>query len=381
MTTQDKHLTELIKRKLEQYTEQSDNVYFVVVDGFEIHYLDNIKKKYPSHVLTVGISEANAMSVAAGLALTGKTVFVIMLGMYSFCRAFDQLKLDVGYNNANVKIIGHGSGLWGAIGGYSHIGAEDIALLNTIPNLKIFTPTSKEEVEYFMDYCANNSGPMFLRFDFSYVRFSSYAETFANPNKHPKLSKLYTLCDGTDLTIITYQRGLTYAVSLRDKLSKVNISAKIITVTTLKPFDFSGLKKLIDEQLPIVTIEEHVAGGIAAIVGQFIAEQGKKIPFFPIYITKENFNMTGKCADFFAKLSNRDVQTARIIDYILNGNKEIKIFSKRIKYKNKNKYSITKRFIGIPLLKTNVKIGKKVKKTYLLFGFLPVFKIKSKKDK
>ena len=361
-----------IQKKLDEIADNNPNAYFVAVDGFCEAYCSNIKRKYPERFIAAGISEQNALSIAAGLAITGKLVYVMMLGFYSYCRAFDQLKLDIGYNNANVKIIGHGNGMWGAGGGYSHFGIEDIALLRTIPNLQIFSPSSEQEVDYFMDYSATHYGPMFIRVDEEWL-IGNYDNVPVPVNKNPQFNKFFKMIDGQDCVFLATGMGLFYAYHLARKFNALGIFPMIVSVTTLKPFDYDGLQKLIDLNVPVVTIEEHSYGGMAAIVGEYIAKLNKAVPFFPIYVQSEKFNCTGSRTYLFEKLSNIHQVEKQLLDYIKGMKLPFALFYKKFTTKKDNVILCSYKVLGLTLFQKKYTYkNDKVKVKSYLFGLIRI---------
>ena len=118
--------------------KKNKDIYFVYVDGACTTLLDEFEKEYPTQVIKIGIQEANAISVASGLALNGKTVYLLMFSAFLTTRAAEQIKLDIAYNNANVKLIAiHGGTIGPKIAGYSHWADNDIASIISYPNIKI----------------------------------------------------------------------------------------------------------------------------------------------------------------------------------------------------------------------------------------------------
>ena len=159
----------ILSKYLKKILEQDENSYVLFADGLEHYILKDYKKTCSKNILkriiNIGISEQNAISMAAGLGLSGKTPYVVMFGPFMVMRAAEQIKLDVCYTNANVKLIATNTGFAGTFGGgYSHCLIEDIAMLSAMPNIQIYSPSpDKNEFEAILNYAHNHKGADYIR--------------------------------------------------------------------------------------------------------------------------------------------------------------------------------------------------------------------------
>lgn len=345
---------DVIKEELLRIAEADENAWFVCIDGFDNIAIPELKKKYPERTVYCGISEANALSVAAGLALHGKTVFVLIMGIYSSTRAFEQLRVDIGYNNANVKVLAFKPGMkYNADAGYSHWAIEDIALVRTIPHLTVFSASSSDEARYLLSQAHQHTGAYYLRIENLHSEFNS---TFVCTTHQMNL-----LSKGDNVALITTGAMTEYGFKLVKSLKYAGVRASHYNVNTIKPFDVKTVQKLIDKRIPIVTLEDQVRGGVGSIVSEVIAEYGKKAKFMPVRIDKENFNMVGNWAYIMENLMSFSEVPNKIIRFIRPEGW---------------------RFLGFPILT----IRSKIKKSgvgvcfYMLLGCFPLLKIKQRKN-
>ena len=143
-------------------TKANKNVLCIVGDigAFLLrHYI----KDFPENYLNLGAAEANMVGVAAGLAMSGKIPFVYTITPFITSRSYEQIKLDVCYNNSNVKLVGIGSGVSYGTMGSSHHSLEDIAIMRALPNMTIFTPSNDQEVEEAVFAAMKHKGPVYIR--------------------------------------------------------------------------------------------------------------------------------------------------------------------------------------------------------------------------
>ena len=342
-------LLSIVTNTIYEIAQKDKNAYFVCIDGFENIVAANLQKICPERFIKCGIGEANSLSVASGIALSGKTVFVFIMGMYASTRALEQLRIDVGYNNANVKVIAFKPGLkFNADAGYSHWNIEDIAIVRTVPNIKILNPATKDELSAQLEYAYKTNGAFYIRLENLHSDF--------NPQMDISFNKMPKICSGRDVAIIAEGSMVEYTFGLQKELKHANIQSTILNASILKPFDKDTVINLIDRKIPIITIEEQINGGIGSIVSEIIAEHGRRAKFLPIRINNENYNIVGKY----------DYVSNKLMDLSNTLNKIIKFADK--------KYSL----LGLPVIKVKSKLRNNVVgKLYLqLFGLLPLLKIK-----
>ena len=246
------------------------------------------KKKFPERFFNCGIAEGNMMSVAAGIAATGKTVFASSFAMFAAGRAFEQIRNSIGYPHLNVKIGATHAGITVGEDGATHQCLEDIALMRSIPGMVIVNPADAVEARAAVKAALEYNGPM-------YLRFGRLAVPVFNDSDNYKfeLGKGVCLKDGSDVTIIA--SGVTVDMSLKaaDALAAKGISARVINIHTIKPIDRDIIIKAAAETGAIVTAEEHnVIGGLGSAVAEVVCE-GCPVPVVRVGIN-DSFGRSGK---------------------------------------------------------------------------------------
>lgn len=257
---------------LREFAEKYD---YVVLDAdlAEATKTGIFKKAYPDRFFDTGIAEANMISVAAGIASTGKTVFASSFAMFAAGRAYEQIRNSVGYPHLNVKIGATHAGITVGEDGATHQCLEDIALMRSIPGMVVINPADAVEARAAVEFAIQYKGPVYLRF----CRLASEdifdAETFKF-----ELGKAQELKEGTDVTIITTGLMATASLEASEMLKAEGISARVINMASIKPIDEEIIVKASKETGAIVTVEDHsVIGGLGTAVADVLAEKAPAI--------------------------------------------------------------------------------------------------------
>ena len=227
------------------------------------------KKKFPERFFDCGIAEGNMMSVAAGIAATGKSVFASTFAMFAAGRAFEQVRNSIGYPHLNVKIGATHAGITVGEDGATHQCNEDIALMRTIPGMVIISPADADEAYAAVEASLNHYGPVYMRFG-----------RFAVPNLTPEIKnykfeigKGVTYREGNDVTIVANGYMVHLAVEAAEMLAKEGIDAEVINIHTVKPLDTELIVASAKKTGAVVTAEEHsVIGGLGSAVCDALAE-------------------------------------------------------------------------------------------------------------
>ena len=226
------------------------------------------KKKFPDRFFDCGIAEGNMMSVAAGIAATGKTVFASTFAMFAAGRAFEQVRNSIGYPHLNVKIGATHAGITVGEDGATHQCNEDIALMRTIPGMTIINPADANEAYCAVEAALNTYGPMYLRFG----RFAVPNLTAELPDYKFEIGKGVVFSEGTDVTIVATGFMVHLAVEAAEILKGDGISARVINLHTVKPLDTELIVKAAAETGAIVTAEEHsTIGGLGSAVADAVS--------------------------------------------------------------------------------------------------------------
>lgn len=251
--------------ELMELAEKDPNVVHVLADS-GTGYDEMFRRNFPSQILNFGIAEEGMVSAAAGMATTGKIPFVYTAGAFLAYRAYEFIRDDICFQNLNVKIIGMGSGLsWSSLGPTHHT-TEDIAVLNSIPNLMVLSPATPKQVSECVKAAYNHMGPVYIRIGMNHEK-EFYDESY--------VMRLYgndVVCDGNDIAIVTTGSVLEEAVEAAELLRKDGISARVVNVATIKPFMYDGFADNLEKKC-VYTVEEHnIIGGIGSILGGCILE-------------------------------------------------------------------------------------------------------------
>ena len=250
--------------------ELAEKYDFVVLDAdlAEATKTVKFKKAYPDRFFDCGIAEGNMMSVAAGIATTGKPVFASSFAMFAAGRAFEQVRNSIGYPHLNVKIGATHAGITVGEDGATHQCNEDIALMRTIPGMTVVNPSDAVEAKAAVEAALNTNGPF-------YLRFGRFAVPVINdtPDYKFELGKGVQLADGTDVTVVATGLMVSMALEARELLAAEGISARVINIHTIKPIDRDILAKAVADTGALVTAEEHnVIGGLGAAVTEVVCE-------------------------------------------------------------------------------------------------------------
>ena len=258
---------------------------FVVLDAdlAEATKTMYFKEEYPDRFFDCGIAEGNMMSVAAGIASTGKPVFASTFAMFAAGRAFEQVRNSIGYPHLNVKIGATHAGITVGEDGATHQCNEDIALMRTIPGMTIINPADAVEARAAVEAALNMEGPV-------YMRFGRFAVPVINdtPEYKFEIGKGVQLVEGNDLTIVATGLMVSMALEAAETLASEGIKARVINIHTIKPIDKDIIIKAAKETGAIVTAENHqLMGGLFSAVSEVLAENGVGVAMEKIGIHDE----------------------------------------------------------------------------------------------
>ncbi len=252
---------------------KDQRVYALISDNGAIVY-DKYRKDFPEQYLNLGISEANMLGMAAGMASCGKIPFAYTIGAFLAYRALEFIRNDICIQKQNVKIVGTGAGeVYSALGPTHHT-TEDIGGLRSLPNLTLVCPASPLEVRKATLAAYEQEGPFYLR-----LGTNREPEIYASDYDF-ELGKGVTIREGKDITLIGTGSILKDVLDAAEMLEKEGIHAGVINIHTLKPMDSEIIQKVIEETGAILTVEDHnIIGGLGSAVAEVIAEYGKPIKF------------------------------------------------------------------------------------------------------
>ncbi|MCK9329268.1 MAG: transketolase C-terminal domain-containing protein [Candidatus Cloacimonetes bacterium] len=230
---------------------------------------------YPKRFIDVGIAEQNMVGIAAGLALCGQIPFVTTYGVFIAGRAFDQLRNTVCFSNLNVKVIGSHGGISVGPDGGSHQAIEDIALMNVLPNMQVFSPVDAVEAYQITLYVASINSPVFIRLAREATEIVLNEDYLFHPGKMNYLHK------GDDAYLISHGTIGVECLKSAQKLKQFGINVSAINCSSIKPFDNAELLNIAKTNKPIFIVEEHLqAGGLGSIISTFLAQHYPRKLYF-----------------------------------------------------------------------------------------------------
>ena len=270
--------------------ELAEKYDFVVMDAdlAEATKTVKFKKAYPARFFDCGIAEGNMMSVAAGIATTGKTVFASSFAMFAAGRAFEQVRNSIGYPHLNVKIGATHAGITVGEDGATHQCIEDLALMRSIPGMTVINPADAVEARAAVLAAIQINGPVYLRFGRMAVPVINDPASYSF-----ELGKGIQMIDGGDLTIVATGIMVDMALEASKLLANEGISARVINIHTIKPLDEDLILKAAKETGAIVTAEEHsVIGGLGSAVSETVCS-ACPVPVIRVGV-EDQFGHSGK---------------------------------------------------------------------------------------
>ena len=272
---------------LRELARIDDRIFLLTADmGYSV--FETFRDEFPDRFLNTGIAEQNTIGVAAGLASRGKIVFVYSIIPFVTMRCFEQVRLDLAYNFMNVKLVGVGAGLTYGPLGSSHHALEDIAIMRSLPDMTVLCPGDPIEARELIKRSFEYEGPV-------YIRLGKNGEPKIHPDEtRIEIGKSITVLEGNDLALITTSNMLETGKKWVEEWKQDGVNVSLISMPSLKPFDSSTVKNLIDKEIPIITLEEHsVIGGLGSIISQVIATTGKPVKFQQIGINDKFSHVIG----------------------------------------------------------------------------------------
>ncbi len=245
--------------------ETKQNLMVLSADLANSSGLGRFKNAYPDKFLNIGIAEQNMIGVAAGLAKEGFVVFATSFAPFISMRCSEQIRMNLGYMNLNIKVVAIGSGVAMAFLGNSHYGIEDASIMRSIPNLTVVSPADCAEIVKTVFAAAEYEGPMYIRLTGEGNNPIVYKEDY-----NFEIGKAITLREGSDITIIANGTMVYESLEAAKLLELQGLSATVVNMHTIKPLDTSVIDKAVASSKVIVTVEEHsVIGGLGGAIAEY----------------------------------------------------------------------------------------------------------------
>ncbi len=246
--------------------KKNGNVVAMCADLIGSLKMDAFKDAFPERFFQAGISEANMIGMAGGLATAGKIPFTGTFANFSTARVLDQVRQTVAYSNKNVKICASHAGLTLGEDGATHQTMEDISMMKNLPNMVVINPCDYNQTKAATLAIAEYVGPVYLRFGRPKV------PNFTPADQEFKIGEAVMFNEGTDVTIFATGHMVWKAIEAGEMLAEKGIDAEIINIHTIKPLDIAAVLKSAAKTGCVVTAEEHLRnGGLGDNIAQVLA--------------------------------------------------------------------------------------------------------------
>ncbi|MCC3419287.1 MAG: transketolase [Microcoleus sp. PH2017_07_MST_O_A] len=272
-----------------ELAEQDERIWLLCGDlGYSV--LEGFSGRFPDRFVNVGVAEQNMTGIAAGLALSGKVVFIYSIANFPVMRCLEQIRNDVCYHNLNVKIVTVGGGLTYGSLGYTHHGVEDIAVMRVLPNMTVIAPGDPVEARLATQAILNTPGPC-------YLRLGKAGEPVVHQIEPEfQIGKAISLQLGIDLTLISTGGMLQSVVLAAEKLASQGYSVQVLSMPTVYPLDESAIVQASKKTGKILTVEEHGLGGLGSAVAEVLALGEIPVKFKSLRLQREAIKVAGSQA-------------------------------------------------------------------------------------
>lgn len=275
---------------LKQLGEQNQNIVVLDADLSSASNTDMFAKEFPNRFFDIGIAEQDMIGTAAGFATCGKIPFASTFAVFAAGRAYDQIRNSVCYPNLNVKICATHAGVTVGEDGATHQMLEDISMMRTLPNMKVFSPSDDIQTKFIINEISKINSPC-------YVRLSRLATpVIYDEDEKFELGKAKQIGKGEDATIFATGVCVSEALKAKDILDKKGIYVRVVDVHTIKPIDSDTIIRCAKETNRVITVEDHsIIGGLGSAVCEVLADE------YPCFVTrlgiKDTFGKSGKAEE------------------------------------------------------------------------------------
>lgn len=262
--------------------KQDKDIIAVTTDARGSVTLGDFAKELPGQFVECGIAEQDAIGISAGLASCGKKVFCCGPACFYVARSLEQVKVDIAYSGNPVTVLGVSGGVaYGALGA-THHSLHDIAVLRTFPGMNVILPCDARQTAKVVKMLVDHPAPTYVR-----VGRAAVPDVYENDDFEFRLGKANTLAEGDDLTVIAAGETVYHALQASRSLEKKGIHARVLDLSSIKPFDAEAVRKAAAETGRIITVEEHsIYGGLGALVAECLSEH--PVPVKILGIPDEN---------------------------------------------------------------------------------------------
>jgi transketolase len=240
---------------------------------------DLFRDTLPERFFNIGMAEANAVGIAAGMARAGEIPFLNTFSVFVSRRAYDQIAMQVAYPRTNVKLVGFMPGLT-TPGGVTHQAIEDLALMRALPNMTVVEPADANQIRAAVRAMADHPGPVYMR-----IKRGEVPVMESTADRTFPVGPVQVVRDGEDVVIFACGLMVTLALEAADDLAREGRSAAVVNVSTLKPLDAAGIAAIAARYRCVVTAENHsIVGGLGSAVAEALMEAGVACRFARVSI-------------------------------------------------------------------------------------------------
>jgi len=295
--------------------EKIDDLMILTGDTSTSAGLDRYRKTYPQKFLDVGIAEQNMVGIAAGLASEGTTVFTATFAPFQTLRCCEQIKVNLGYMNHKVCLVGLASGVVLGVLGFTHCAIEDVAVMRSIAGISVISPADCTEVVKATIAAANYNQSVYIRLTGGAKNPVVYTADYDF-----QIGKAITLREGTDVTLVAAGTMVYESLQAANILAEKGISAAVINMHTIKPLDGAAIEKACQTSKLLVTVEEHsIIGGL----GSAVAEAKSSLRNAPPQLTIGLPNHYGKSGEYRLMLEQHGLTAPHIAAKVATRYQEI----------------------------------------------------------
>lgn len=268
--------------------ESGINVAVVVSDSTSTAKIAPFAERFPDRLINVGIAEQNLVGVAVGLSLGGYVAVTANAASFLMARANEQVKNDVCYSQANVKLVGLNAGVsYGPLAS-THHAIDDISIMRGLGNIIILAPADPVETRRIFEFALNHTGPVYIRMD------NAKFPTLYDEDYQFELGRASVLRQGSDITIFALGSVVHEAYEAALQLQNQSVDVEVVNVSSIRPVDKVGIVESIRKTEKAITVEEHtLSGGLGSLVCEIIAEEGLNAQIVRLGITEGQFSKAG----------------------------------------------------------------------------------------
>jgi transketolase len=290
-------LRDTFARTLYQVAKKQPNVFIVVADISPAGSMAPFREEFPDQFINVGVAEQTMISLCAGLALRGCRAFAYTIATFSIYRPFEQVRIDLCYQNLPVTVVGIGGGVSYSTLGGTHHAQEDIAVVGAIPNMAIIAPCDPLETEAATWVCAERNGPTYLR-----LGKAGEPNLTAEAPEPFAFGKVRLIRPGKDVCIIAYGPIMKMAWEVAERIEReTGRSVALVSAHTVKPLDADGIKRILNSFETVAVVEEHSErGGLGGQVKQLAWDARAQCKLVTFSLKDEFIHQFGSQRDMWA---------------------------------------------------------------------------------